>query len=87
MADRKDAHGPDVHFPAGSLFADVHTEGDAGVPYMPDGQILPNDGPSDETVGPAGAVGKLGTSGRDDQLRGDTVTGLKLDEDAPREDR
>jgi hypothetical protein len=74
MADREHPGGPEVRFPAGSLFPEIHTEGDAGVPYTAEG-VLPNDGPDDAEL-PESASGDLATSGRDDQERGETVTGL-----------
>lgn len=67
----------DVHVPAGSLFGDVHTTGDAGVPYL-GGQVMPNDGPHGDAAPGAPVSGNLATSGVDDQMRGDTVTGLGL---------
>ncbi len=75
MAGQRDPQGPDVDFPAGSLFPDVHTRGDAGVPTMPEGP-LPNEGPSDTTATPAPLSGSLATSGPDDQARGETASGL-----------
>ena len=75
MADNEEREGPVVHFPDDSLFADVHTEGDAGVPFFGRG-MLPNDGPPTDAPAPASVDGHLGTSGPDDQMRGDTLSGL-----------
>ena len=73
--DRETGDDQEVAFPAGSLFPSIHTEGDAGVPYMGHG-LLPNDGPDEDSGLPAAATGELATSGPDDQARGDTATGL-----------
>ena len=75
MASDEEREGPVVHFPDDSLFADVHTEGDAGVPFFGRG-MLPNDGPPTDAPAPASVDGPLGTSGPDDQARGETATGL-----------
>ena len=75
MAADQEREGPVVHFPDDSLFPDVHTEGDAGVPFM-GRRMLPNDGPPLDAPAPASVDGPLATSGRDDQERGETVTGL-----------
>jgi hypothetical protein len=72
--DKPTSDSAGVHFPAGSLFPDVDRGGQAGVPVVGRG-TLPDDDPSAPHL-PAAAVGNLATSGRDDQARGDTVTGL-----------